>query len=274
MENIKPVVPPAPYLGGKSKLAATIIDQINQTEHSGFADVFCGMLGVFLRRNRQPKTEVINDVNRDVVTLFRILQRQYPQFQDALKYQFSSRSEFDRLKRAKAEDLLDVERAARFLYLQKLSFGGKVTGQNFGVKCDGGSRFDLSRLMPVLNDVAERLHGVTIECLNWSDLIDQWDRAGMLFYLDPPYWDCETDYGKGVFSKDDFQKISDRLRDIEGNFIFSINDTPEIREIFSPYYMREVGLTYTAGSGSPIDAKELIISDRAFDMNAGKLDLF
>lgn len=82
--------------------------------------------------------------------------------------------------------LTDLERAARFLYLQRLAFGGKVTGQNFGVDMTGPSRFNLNRLGPVLEDVHERLAGVTIENLDWRGFIDRYDRAGTLFYLDRP----------------------------------------------------------------------------------------
>ena len=80
----------------------------------------------------------------------------------------------------------DLERAARFLYLQKTAFGGKVTGQTFGVTKDGGGRFNLTRLAPLLEEVHERMAGVVIECLAWAEFIDRWDRKGMLFYLDPP----------------------------------------------------------------------------------------
>ena len=133
----------------------------------------------------------------------------------------------------KRRRLTDLERAARFLYLQKTAFGGKVTGQSFGVTKDGGARFNLTRLAPLLEEVHERMAGVVIECLGWAEFLDRWDRKGMLFYLDPPYWNGETDYGKGVFSRADFAALAKRLRRLKGRFILSINDLPEVREGFS-----------------------------------------
>ena len=52
---------------------------------------------------------------------------------------------------------------------------------------------------------------------------------------DPPYWDCETMYGKGIFAKDDFERLAEQLRHIKGRFLLSINDVPAIREIFTGF---------------------------------------
>src|SRR3546814_2724684 len=110
------------------------------------------MGGVFLKRTARPKVEVINDISGDVTTLFRILQRHYIAFLDMLRWQLSSRSEFDRLMRMDPDTLTDLERAARFLYLQRLTFGGKVDGRNFGVSRTTSSRFDVTKLVPILED--------------------------------------------------------------------------------------------------------------------------
>ena len=52
------------------------------------------------------------------------------------------------------------------------------------------------------------------------------DGPDTLFYLDPPYWDCENVYGKGIWSKQDFYDLKDYLDKIQGKFILSLNDTP------------------------------------------------
>jgi DNA adenine methylase len=128
-----PVKPAAPYVGGKRRLAARIIERIAAVPHDCYVEPFVGMGGVFLRRPFRAKVEVINDISRDVATLFRVLQRHFEAFMDMLKWQVTSRAEFERLKAAEAETLTDLERAARFLYLQRTAFGGKVAGRNFGV---------------------------------------------------------------------------------------------------------------------------------------------
>lgn len=94
---VAPAAPAAPYIGGKRVLSKTIIAKINATPHEGYAEVFVGMGGVFLRRDLQPRMEVINDISGDVANLFRILQRHYPQFMETLRFQITSRREFERL---------------------------------------------------------------------------------------------------------------------------------------------------------------------------------
>jgi DNA adenine methylase len=156
--------------------------------------------GVFFRREAKPSAEVINDCSGDVANFLRILQRHYPQFMDTLRFQISGRREFDRLKASDPATLADLERAGRFLYLQRLAFGGKVSGRNFGVD-PRSAGFNLARLAPVLDDIHDRLAGVTIENLNWLELIGRYDRPETLFYLDPPYWGSEGDYGKELFGR-------------------------------------------------------------------------
>jgi len=78
---------------------------------------------------------------------------------DALKFRITRRADFDRLSSADPSTLTDLERAARFLYLQRLAFGGKVSGRNFGVDYTRGARFNVNLLGPVLTEVHERLAG-------------------------------------------------------------------------------------------------------------------
>lgn len=117
MEYVGAARPVAPWLGGKSKLAKTLIERIEGISHDTYAEPFVGMGGIFLRRAYRPKGEVVNDLNSEIINLFRILQRHYPQFMDCLKYQITSRKEFERLRAVDPATLTDLERAARFLYL-------------------------------------------------------------------------------------------------------------------------------------------------------------
>ncbi len=262
MEAVRPVSPVAGYVGGKRQLARTIIERIGLIEHTLYAEPFVGMGGVFLRRPARPKAEAINDYSRDVAIFFRILQRHHQAFLDMLKWQVASRAEFERLNAQDPETLTDLERAARFLYLQRLSFGGKVSSRTFGMATSAGARFDITRLVPLLEAAHERLAGVWIDCLPWAEFIRRWDRPGTLFYLDPPYWGTEGYYGKDLFARDEFASVANALRGLQGRFILSINDVPQIREIFGWARIEPVDLNYfVAGSRNLKPARELIITD-------------
>lgn len=260
-KSVEPVRPAAGYIGGKKQLAKTIIAAIEKIHHDTYAEPFVGMGGVFLRRRRAPRAEIINDRSGDVATFFRILQRHYVPFMDMLRWQITGRQEFERLKASNPLTLTDLERAARFLYLQRTAFGGKVSGRNFGVDPLGG-RFNVTKLMPMLDELHERLAGVVIECLPWAEFIGRYDRPGTLFYLDPPYYGGETDYGVGLFDRAEYDRMAEVLSGIQGRFILSLNDVPAIRKAFKGFALRPVKLTYSLSGGNGRPVGELIITDR------------
>lgn len=257
LEPVTPVSPVAPWQGGKRNLAKRLVARIADVPHTVYAEPFVGMGGVFFRRPSRPRKEAINDINEDVVLLFRWLQRHYQQVLDALKWQICSRAEFERLLGMDTSRMTELERVARFLFVQRASFGG--IGKYFGVTRTAPARFDLTKLVPMLEDVHERLCGVDIERLPYADFIRTYDTSSTLFYLDPPYWGSEDYYGKGLFTKTDFAHLRTLLDDLKGRFILSINDTPPIRDIFAGYHFEEVQTTYRL-SGKTTPARELIIT--------------
>jgi DNA adenine methylase len=258
LRPVRPAHPPAPYIGAKRRLAARLVELISQQPHQAYAEPFVGMGGVFLRRPLAPRFEAINDVNRDVATLFRILQRHYLPFMEMLRFQLTGRAEFDRLMATPPDTLTDLERAARFLYLQRTAFGGKVASRNFGVSYSAGARFNITRLAVVLDEVHARLAGTVIECLPWQTFISRYDRPGMLFYLDPPYWGSEGDYGP-VFSRDEFEALAQLLAGLKGRFILSLNDVAPVRRLFARFQLQAVTTQYSLAGGSMKSARELII---------------
>jgi len=259
--TVKPLAPPAPYIGGKRNLARRIVEIVESTPHTTYAEAFVGMGGVFLRRRQIPKMEVINDYSRDLATFFRVLQRHYVAFMEMMRFQLTTRTEFERLAATDPETLTDLERAAAFFYLQRTAFGGKVAGRCFGVAVNRPARFDITRLGPLLEEIHGRLAGVVIECLPFADFIRRYDRPGTLFYLDPPYYGSEGDYGRALFGRDDFAALAAVLRELRGRFILSLNDVPEIREIFAAFHMEGVETTYTIrGQGESTRAAELVIT--------------
>ena len=259
--DVDPVRPAAGYIGGKRNLSKRLTRLIESLPHKCYVEVFCGMGGVFFRRRVVPKVEVINDISADVSGFFRILQRHYVPFLEMLRYQITSRAEFERLSRTDPETLTDLERAARFLYLQRTAYGGKVVGRTFGVDPVNPGAFDMRQLGRMLEEIHERLAGVVIERLPFDEVIRRYDRAETLFYLDPPYWGSETDYGKDVFVRSDFARLAEQLAALEGQFVLSINDVPETREIFAGFDITEVETIYGI-AGEPTKAKELIVRAR------------
>ncbi len=89
---------------------------------------------------------------------------------------------------------------------------------------------------------------MVIECVGFEAFLRRNDSPGTLFYLDPRYWGSEGDYSKALFQRADFERLAGVLEGGKGRFVLSINDVPEIREVFGGFQLTEVERSYTVGS--------------------------
>ena len=264
LTGIAPAEPIAPWLGGKRNLARRLIERIEAVPHDCYAEPFSGMAGVFLRRRRRPGTEALNDINGDIVNLFRIVREHPDELMRQFDWALASRHEFRRLLETPPGILTDVQRAARFAYLQNLRFAGKPAGTSVNFGPHYPNRVRSERMRRLIAAAHQRLQGVHVECLDWAVFIERYDRPFTLFYIDPPYWGHEADYGKGLFAPEEFARMADLLRGLKGRFILSLNDRPEVRELFDGFEIAEVKTRYSANAKSAKwtaeGAAELLIS--------------
>lgn len=249
--------PLAGWMAGKSLLAKRIIERI--PEHTCYVEPFAGAAWVLFKKP-ESNVEVINDINKDVVTLYRCIQWHLDEFIRYFKWVLVSRDEFERLKKANPDTLTDIQRSARFYYLQQACFGGRISSPTFGYGITRPSKLNLLRIEEYLSAAYLRLSRVYVECLPYTDLINRYDGPQTFFYIDPPYWDCESYYGKGIFSRDDFTKLAAQLAGIKGTFILSLNDTPGVREVFKFFNIEAVQTKYTCSNGKNVAAGEVLIT--------------
>lgn len=118
-----------PWVGGKRKLAKHLLPMF--PAHTCYVEPFCGGAALFLMKEAS-RAEVLNDINSDIVNLYRVIQNHLEEFIKQFKWALTSREIFQWLKDTPPETLTDILRAARFYYLQKLSFGAKAEGRTFG----------------------------------------------------------------------------------------------------------------------------------------------
>lgn len=237
-------------------LANKIVPKI--PDHHCYCEVFAGAAWILFRKDPS-KVEIINDINTDLVTLFRVVKHHLEEFVRHFKNVLVARDEFSRSKLELPETLTDIQRAARFYYLLRNSYGSRVQGPTFGINPSRGPSFNLLRIEEELSAAHLRLSRVYIENLPYERLIARNDRPATFFYLDPPYYGCEGDYGKGIFAREDFSRLSVILAGIKGKFLMSINDKPEIRELFKSFQLETVATTYTVANASKKKVTELLI---------------
>jgi DNA adenine methylase len=117
------MIGPLSYIGGKRAIASQIIKIF--PAHELFCEVFSGGAQVLFRKEPS-KVEVLNDLDGDVVNFFRVCQQHSEELIRYLRFTLVSRKWFDLLKATNPTTLTDIQRAARFFYLQKNSFAALV----------------------------------------------------------------------------------------------------------------------------------------------------
>jgi DNA adenine methylase len=249
---------PISWVGGKSRLVKHILPLL--PVHTCYCEVFAGAAWMLFRKP-ESKVEMINDINRDLITLYRVVKHHLDELVRQFRWLLISRDEFQRFLETPADVLTDIQRAARFYYLMRTGFGGKAVGQTFGYATTAPPGLNLLRVEQDLSDAHLRLARVYIENQTWERVLDRYDRRGTFFYLDPPYYGCENDYGKEIFSRDDFSRLADCLASVKGNFILSLNDKSEVSEIFRRFGIRKVSTRYCISKGSGAPISEVLISN-------------
>ena len=250
---------PLCYLGGKSRLAKTIVEKI--PDHTCYVEPFCGAAWVFFAKDPS-RAEVINDRDSDLITFWRVIQNHLEEFMCYYKFAITSREIFELEKKRDTSTLTDIQRAARYFYLQKLGFGGKTTGRTFGTSATGPARLNLLNMEDHLLEVHWRFKAVTIENITALDCIRRYDRPKTFFYCDPPYY--ETAGYVHPFPHCEYVKLAETLQSIKGKVIVSLNEHPAVREIFAGFKIETVTTKYsTSGAISRRESCSSKISQRS-----------
>lgn len=235
-----------PWPGGKTRLLQHLLPLLSDNPHTCYVEAFAG--GAALLFAREPcRVEVLNDTHGELVRLYRVVANHLDEFVRQFRWALTSREMFRWAKLQHPDTLTDIQRAARFFYLQRLAFGGKVSSQNFGTATTSPKRINLLRLEEDLSAAHLRLHGVVIEQLPWQDCLTRYDAPHTLFFLDPPYWQTQ---GYGVeFGLEQYELLAERMAAMKGKAILTINDHPEMRRLFGRFPSKAVPITYTIGGG-------------------------
>ena len=250
--------PIIPWLGGKRRLADKLMPLF--PKHECYVELFCGGAALYFLRHVPAPVEVLNDVNGELVNLYRVVQNHMEEFVRQFKWAISSREVFKWQQMTRPETLTDIQRAARFYYLQHHAFAGKVTGQTFGTATTGPA-INLCRIEENLSAAHLRLAGTYVENLSWQDCLKRYDRAHTFFYADPPYWQTE---GYGVpFEFGQYEQLAEAMRTCKGKVMVSINDHPDIRSVFDGFWMEGLDIKYSTANnyGTAETSRELVITN-------------
>jgi DNA adenine methylase len=235
------MVGPLSYIGGKNRLAKRIIALF--PEHTTYVEPFAGGAQVFFHKEPSP-VEVLNDLDFEIVNFFRVCQWHFDELVRYLRYILISRKWYELLSATNPETLTDIQRAGRFFYLQKNCYGGLVVNPTYHYGVIKPSNYNPRRITEIIQKTHERLQGVQIESLPYEKILEKYDRKTTLFYLDPPYWNRRL--YRFNFKEEDFIELERLLHGVKGKFILSLDDRPEVRQLFSRFSITGIELSYTA----------------------------
>ena len=235
------MIGPLPYIGGKRRIASTLAALI--PPHTTYVEPFAGGAQVFFRKSPSA-VEVLNDLDGEVVNFLRVCQRHPQELSRVLRWQPASRRLFEQHIKQPPELLTDVERAARFFYLQKYAWSGKRTRKSFRFAVTRAPSYSAASLEKRLLRVAERLDRVQLEQRPYEEILRLYDRPTTFFYCDPPY--VGLDLYQHNFTDAQFVGLARQLGTLKGRFLLSINDCPKAREWFGQFTRKEISLTYTS----------------------------
>ena len=250
------MIGPLPYIGGKNRLATKIISLL--PEHTTYVEPFAGGAQVLFHK-LPSNVEVLNDLDFDVVNFFRVCQWHYEELIRYLRFCLVSRKLHELHVKSDPATLTDIQRAGRFYYLQKNSFGGLIVKQKFHYGVTQPSNYNPARIPEVIEQAHRRLARVQIESLPYEQILRKYDRPTTLFYLDPPYW--RRRLYRHNFTDEDFANLEKRLHIVRGKFLLSLDDHPEVRKLFRSWRLLPVDIAYTAQRRTGKRYGELLITN-------------
>lgn len=245
---------------------------------ANFAEIFGGSLVITLNLPRGRKTEVVNDINKDLYNFWNIIRTKPDEFTERIKYVFNGELWHGELM----DENTDVSLAVAFYLRNRNSYSG------FGDT--GKIRYSFSN-NPLWKDIswwADRLRDVRIYNLDFKDILKRLNKltTDWVLYCDPPYYEAgakgefmyvDAGQKKDVgFLPEDHAALSELLKDSPHDWILSYDDCPEVRDLYEGFYFRTFRKTYCGSSSNKKKVGgELLVSNKKFQQyGTSKLSSF
>lgn len=239
------------WAGGKRQLLSQIRDNMPPEGFKNYYEPFIGGGALFF--DVEPENAVINDFNSELINAYRVIKDNVESLiEDLLKHKNTSDYYYEMREKDRTKDyvkMTDVERASRFIYLNKTCYNGlfRVNSQNqFNVPFGNYKNPNIVN-KEVLRGVSAFLNNINVNILN-----DDFEKAvkdcqaGDFVYFDPPYDSIRSDntsfvgYTLNGFNRDDQKRLADVFRELHRRgckVLLSNAKTKFIEEIYSDFHI-------------------------------------
>lgn len=226
-----------PWIGGKSQLCKSLLQRFPADDIHRYIEIFGGAAWLLFAQEKHAPLEILNDLDGNLINLYRCIQHHCGELQRELRMggeQIPPNSRelfFDYLEQLSVRGLTDIQRAARYFYIIRVSYGADR-------RTYGCNKKSLINAIDRLPEIQMRLKDVVIENRDFEAIIKAYDKPKALHYLDPPYYKAEKFYDG--FSPDDHARLHTALSSIKGYFMLSYNDHPDIRKLYTGFNIEPI----------------------------------
>ena len=210
------------YLGSKDRLCNKIIGKLPTNYRKlHYVEPFGGTATVLI--NKKPSLiETFNDINDNLFAFFKVLKENPKELIKKIDNHLPSEAEHKRcLKNLDKKDLPYLEKAYSLFASYNGGINGFYSAFGFNKKPEAWRDKPYFTKLRQLSLIANRIRKVQLFCRPAQKIIKALDNKNAIFYLDPPYPETEQSGYSHQFTKDDFNKLVEQLKTIEGKFILS-----------------------------------------------------
>ena len=215
---------PISRMGGKNYLTSWLSEKI--PKHVCYVEPFCGAGHLLFGKSPSP-VEVLNDIDKHLITFFRVIQEPAPRqaLIDRLAFMPYSLTLWQEIRTRWKQGIIpgdSVQSAAEWFFLNRSTFSGDQKRGGFAVPSVTGRNPAQSYFNAIdgLEGIAGRLRGVTVENLDYRECIRRYDSEDTIFFCDPSYLDAGHYYGKD-FTQEEHHALARLLRKVKGKAMVS-----------------------------------------------------
>lgn len=217
--------------GGKSRHLKRLLPHI--PAQAGYIEAFAGGCALLLAKP-QSRLEVANDINGDIINLYRCAANHPDELARKLReLPPASRAQIDHTRQLLKTRgcLTDIQRAALFLHLNKTSFAGSGTSLSVVRNPAGRAFMGTENLIERVRHFHARFNSVVIEQLDYQHLLKNYDHQDNFIFLDPPYGVSDVSNYDG-WDEDQLTAFRDRVQTLKSRWIVTLDDSRVNRSLW------------------------------------------
>jgi len=262
------------WAGGKTQLLKQLSDSLPD-DFNNYYEPFLGggAVAFFILKNFTPKKAVLSDTNEELINTYKIIRDNVEGLIKELKVLRQNHSEkaYYTIRNADISNLSNIQRAARFIYLNKTCFNGLYRVNSKGkFNVPIGSYTNPSIFSEeTLREASELLKDAVIEVRDFSQVLNEASKEDLV-YFDPPYYPLKkesfTTYTKNEFLDEKHKELSQLFSNLnkKGCFCIQSNSYTEFtKKLYQDFNQKTVNAKRMINCNGKErgEIKELIITN-------------